>query len=956
MSFTLLTIVFLLITLLLLFIKDGKLNVKKSQNSIKGGFVSNSLAYILVMVFAILLAFSLKSYLSPDIGVFSNAKYHILKLKGIKKSESFYLVNDTASHKSLWEGQKGILKLNTDVSNDKLILSFERVHEPIYVNKGGKYVLENEPFDFPADGLIKFEIKDSISFEMKIQQEKNKTLYSFKFPESNGAFVQSGFQVKLKEGYDLANIILKTKDDQNIKKYAELFRGTLLLRKQIGEDNSKLHIFPGKELSSTLGRIYFGDIVLDWDEDMLSHEFQLSSSQKVLYGFGDNRKKAFYPERKEGGIYLKYSFPEQYPLYDAESGLQECMITTKQYDLIQNEGDKGFLFGDLKSPENINHVTGGISYIVDEPNVEMQFSIVDLNDTEQEQAHVYPANKEFVLNGMHGQELTYHFEVDNLMHSNLLTDRHIFNFLLLLVTLIFLSILLTKDGNLSKVELSIYLFLMLLLGIRSFLLWRSSVFMPFSEGISGTMYSLLLGSSGWYPGKVIFTPLFGTNNYFAFRTLSPMLLFFVVIYAFKIKISWNKRRKKVQIPKNEIVQNFIGKSKRNKILALYIVPFLLYFGVLLILEGFFQQNFTAKRFLTLLYPLALYFLFDYQFEKHGQNFRGVSISKVLNWGMAFIFFMVSDMGFAYIFVNFTLLWILFKRVSYLKTDKPKIKAIWLYLTGLVFLAAIFAFVFFSPYFLVFLLEKEKISSVLVIVFIFLGFFVSSYFFIRNKKKWFSGILALVFLGIGIFSLVKVEVIQQTIREHSYIKYRAELLIRDADKIMADEEFGNNGITKLLQSAENQWFISYFYKKGKGLNFDNLYTLEPHFKQGVSYIAQTTDLVTARYLIGEHSEFLVIVLLIGFFMIFYLAYQEYSEFFVLNEIALKMLFLLVSISLFIWMTSTNRFIFFGQDFPMLSMQSLFFSCYYYFDFCFRNNCCCQTEKFIWTDKSQKRFFR
>ena len=167
-------------------------------------------------------------------------------------------------------------------------------------------------------------------------------------------------------------------------------------------------------------------------------------------------------------------------------------------------------------------------------------------------------------------------------------------------------------------------------------------------------------------------------------------------------------------------------------------------------------------------------------------------------------------------------------------------------------------------------------------------------------------------------------VQQRISDFSYVKYRAAIHSKNLDQIIQTERFASGRMGQIMRAAQNQWFINtYLRDEPFGTETSAAYfNLKPHFNKGASFTTQTTDLVVTRYVIAEHGAAVVILLL----LILLVTTGYYSLFADLSKARIfapfGMLLLLFTISFFIWLTATNRFIFFGQDFPLLSLTSLF----------------------------------
>lgn len=162
------------------------------------------------------------------------------------------------------------------------------------------------------------------------------------------------------------------------------------------------------------------------------------------------------------------------------------------------------------------------------------------------------------------------------------------------------------------------------------------------------------------------------------------------------------------------------------------------------------------------------------------------------------------------------------------------------------------------------------------------------------------------------------------REIRHVKYRASLIHRPLGEVLRNEAYRSGAEQKIIETAQNQWFIHTYLDHAE--QFPRRIKFQPHFRTGVDYSTQTRDVVLPRYVIAEFGY----LTMFGVILLVTLPLLGYLLFFRLNDSAghpdadsvtglLALTFLFVS-ALVVWMSSTNRFVFFGQDFPFLSLTS------------------------------------
>jgi hypothetical protein len=104
-------------------------------------------------------------------------------------------------------------------------------------------------------------------------------------------------------------------------------------------------------------------------------------------------------------------------------------------------------------------------------------------------------------------------------------------------------------------------------------------------------------------------------------------------------------------------------------------------------------------------------------------------------------------------------------------------------------------------------------------------------------------------------------------ENLHFKYRAIIHTQTVGEIMQDESYDHSNSQRLLNAAQNQWFLQYHFNKGKErIDDEGIVSLLPHFKKGVTWNTQISDVILSRYVIGELSG-LVPLTIILFTLVF-----------------------------------------------------------------------------------------
>lgn len=162
--------------------------------------------------------------------------------------------------------------------------------------------------------------------------------------------------------------------------------------------------------------------------------------------------------------------------------------------------------------------------------------------------------------------------------------------------------------------------------------------------------------------------------------------------------------------------------------------------------------------------------------------------------------------------------------------------------------------------------------------------------------------------------------------YAYLKYRLSIIEENVETTIEGTNFKTIELSKILNAVHNQYLINYFIQEKYGEQRD--LTLREHFTQGASHSTQISDLVIPRYVIAEHPPFIIYAILCLFAFLALLYYLSYYSSFKNKDkiiawkyhLRLSTIVLLFISAFFVWLTATNRFTFFGQDFPFLSINS------------------------------------
>lgn len=139
--------------------------------------------------------------------------------------------------------------------------------------------------------------------------------------------------------------------------------------------------------------------------------------------------------------------------------------------------------------------------------------------------------------------------------------------------------------------------------------------------------------------------------------------------------------------------------------------------------------------------------------------------------------------------------------------------------------------------------------------------------------------------------------------------------------------------RYLQAALNHMIIGEYTNRGEnvalwGENGHGYFKMQPHSLIGALWNVQLTDISLVRFVIAEHSEYLPLVLVVLFLLMIVCAALQPAYHRWARSLLIQIPLLLFVHSLLIWMATTQRFIFLGQDFPMVSINSKLTLIYYF----------------------------
>jgi len=854
-------------------------------------------------------------YTHPPVDVFTKGKYHVLEHKGYHVKDSLLFTSTRQFENEFNQNLSGDIIIRKNKEN--FGISCSKVEEPLFIQKNESSscyklagfdnypTIKNELLIInETDTLLALQISKQ---EVAIRSPLNRIINKKRFKENyvvNG--IVSSFSKQILLGYPMVDIVLKTPESDINSDFLSgcyLIRSEISLSKNVTIPDAELKFFPGRSLLmlDNLSIICDGKDVssLIHNPKIKENDFVIGNNCNLFWGLGRNKSEHFKLKVADDNYFdLLYTMPKRFELKD-EIGQHKQFILSNYKDIGKQDINSGFLLGSIDCSDSEFHINASLNYEIlndHNNNVPLKWWVSDNHN----RTRIDPeTGEEFLLSGIGNQNTQDNgfFWIMNLSNrraenflGSALIQFIVFIIFVLFAIRFFLIHLyfkrkdyLTYSPERNLLDFILFNILIVFITIRFVLLWRISTFPPL-DGIS---------SGEW-------------SQYTDITRNVKLTCVFIAMYYLALVISdiWYFIK---MTPGKTIKKSPIRITPPQKDLFVWLVIIIV--GVGIVLFAFMVPDGLFKRIGTILAPLLYYFLSIFWVNNiyNGRQFQFKKSILFLNknrdwkiksvWLINFpviVFTLIAlskDFGYLLIFaitISIHLIftnWLLGKdwNSSY---DNNIIKRI-LYLP------------FFRR-----LISKHEVNRITTII------------------SWGTITLLYIAILIGGFEFVKSPLVSDYLKDHeSRIFYRIHILDKSADDLIESTNYEKNNIQYLLWAAHNQAFIDEYYNKSQNLN--EYFHLKEHFKTGVPYFVQTTDIAPIRFLLAEHrgGALFIISFLLVLIMVAIVFIDIYSVSDSVNRGMFSMILLLIITVFIIWLTVTNRFIFIGQDFPFLSPTSL-----------------------------------
>lgn len=938
------------------------LNAKRRQSY---GFIATFLGLTLLTLTFLGSVYVLKKYQQPSESkpYFNNADYHAVSNIGVAFDQSLTLSTNAnqISVDGLWSNENGTFKAK-QTSDGHFELNFDHYFEPVFSKK-------TADGDFsPANNIFRKPIKDNFTisndsisihctniktideapfWKRLIGKHQLRNIYSITIScEAKSILRQlnlhSSFQdeievsdVPLEKGKKLYTILIenegfvskKAQSKQVLERILQNIGDAYLLTNHNLEGENTQTFFPTKEFFENNYSLKIDDSNV---APMLQSKATVEANSKFFIGFYNIRKQYFftaidknkYPNSSKSAV-LMFDFPQFFALStqkDAvEIGTKQVRFLNNHYTQLLNSSLKeGFLFHENLRNARSNLFSGTMIYTINQAGVDFSGELTDnFENDERELAF----KKDFILNS---QDRNYEwlFHVRDFSENGFSLNKNLLYLSILYLLLVF-TLLFNAGENLDRIEPIIFTVIYALLTYRFVLLWRVATFPPL-ENISKYELENTLIQFDFTIGSI---------------TL-PVPLTFLVPAIFIVLLNLYRSQKSAI----SRLLNRLNTLPSKQYLFIHI-------GLLLVCGAFiFTKIDIVVRIFGIFIPLVSYLFFslkinqqsDFQtsFVSHFSNKFLRFIHRFLHYLVenhefyltfaTFLFFAIFDRGFGVLFLLFHLLkniFISFLRKPYSAQSGSRWSMFWqpnnYWIYGIISLLIYLLFIGYKPLFHKLLIHR---NALLIVVIAFTAIYL---YLTKPKKHQFKilgvGLALILVLVIPFSRNIVDKLIDDQIKS---VAQRASLIYQPIDDLIAENNYNSFKERKIIETAEGQWFINSYLNKTQ--NESKRIDFKPHFNRGVNYSTQTRDVVLPRFVIAEFGSLIVylLLMLLAIPMLIHLMgyqlYQQSSN----NDVKLApqsysgsiALIFVFTLGFFVWLASTNRFVFFGQDFPFLSLTS------------------------------------
>lgn len=869
-------------------------------------------SWCVVLVVSILVTLN---YLRPStikgIASYNNASHNVLVLRGIESGKQLDLVNSANADVALFDSEDYSGKLTATPNEYGTVdVSCNLISHPVFCWQENSFHVVNKS-SFPCfSESLEFKTKSGESLKLHVEDSNNRARYIVSTENHGVTLVDTAsFSSHIKEGYPLSDILSTCYKDNELKEeFVSRLKGVTLLRNNV----------PCKDIISKSSPLYVtisDSLLSDYEKGLVrvicdgsyanitpqKSEIQVSENQKLYIGVGSTKTRPVKLSNVGGIIRATYDMPYMYnfPSDTTVVSSHTLAISSNAEDLLSSDVKAAFYYDIFNSPTNKNHFCGTISYQTSSTPNTLDADLVDNYDKSKE---VENDNLGFRLN-THNKTKWIIDIVDLRAKSPISGDNVWFNDWFILGLIIALSLFALFCHNFIREDeyihnakangvLNVWLFFVSLLTLRLYLMWRVAIFPPV-DGISKDEFALYRLENGFIENSMAWT----------FGAIAIMIIATITLYIWE---KWGSQ-----------------KFNTKKLCAIYSSK-LFWFALGCALFASLANkviNFPSfvKVLINVVIPVILFFINEWRCIK------GLSIfHRIVSALAVIVMLVIGDAGYAIMFMIFEGIYFIILSIVYRHSgmENPLYKhAVWK--CSVVFSIFVLLITLFAPQIVCYLYDSRSIIGIDLIkvshiafaivglLFVIAVSYITKGIFIKKHSQWLKVglticVLALVVGGPVFFNYM------------GHFKYRSLIHTQNVGQIMEHEDVSTRNSQRLLEASQNQWFLQYHNDLGKERILDDgVMHLYPHFKKGVSWNTQISDVICSRYIVGELSLIVPLALIILCLILLYSTLKHENESSTGYAYSVGVALLILIQMTFVWMANTNRMIFFGQDLPFLS---------------------------------------
>lgn len=851
------------------------------------------------------------NYLRPSAEVYNNASHHVIALRGMEMQGSIPLVKSSDPKTALNDGDQynGDLFVKPVSNSNKIEIRERLSSHPIYVfddsiDDDGAYRLLN------GENLIRFtkNIKFSVgghSVLLSLKNDSDTLICKAEFVTDSSRVADLAFNKKINEGYPIIDILRSggncSATEEDVLSY---IKDVYVVREIISKDHLSddiWYITITPTLYSALNAPNKEKVTISCDEQNHSYKLNernhfLNEKQKIYWGIGSSKSRSLsFCSIEDDGIEMIYDMPIMYNFPTDPLGCcnKIATISSSSDDLLSSEIKEAFFFDLFYKKGNEFNFNGTISYQTAASPAPLNVNILDANQGKGKKVIASTNNSNhFQLTTKKGHA-RWNVSIVNLRETSPINEvpNPFINEWFLLGIILFISLfaILTliifsdRGQNTYKATsvFNIWSFFIPMITLRLYLLWRIAVFPPVTNITKAEFLRYRM------------------ENGLSLQNAMTLTLFCIGVLVF--------------LTIGLCIYEKVLKQRSFAILLTRKQGLYIYFGSLAVAIA---TMFTGNVIGNIMMPVLVFFINEYICLKYLKL-----PYRILNTIVVLGLLVKGDPGYAIMFVIFASVYFIIQTIVFRNselTDRAERNAA--YKLCLILSILVGAIIIFAPQLLACLFDDSTILGIemsywilaIIATAIFMATIRLIHIYYGNKHASIAFIAAVIL--IPLVSILGTA----ALNSNKHIKYRSLIHTQDVGQIMMNENVAERNNQRLLEASQNQWFLQYHSNLGaKRILDDGILHLYPHFKKGVSWGTQISDVICSRYIIGELSLIVPLAMICFVFVFFVFSLRHVSESPIGKSVSYGIALLFLIQTTFVWMANTNRMIFFGQDFPFMS---------------------------------------